>query len=190
MIDIGPRHARACNCINANAQALARYAALCQEASIVPIVEPEVLMDGPVATHDIDTCYAVTEWMLKTVFQELYVRPRQARGHGAQAEHGGAGQEQRRSRRRPPRSPRRPSRVLKAMRAGRRSPASPSSPAASRDEEATEHSSLMNAHRRPLPWTLTFSYGRALQAAAIKAWGGKAENVAAGAARLPPPRPR
>ncbi len=60
------------NCINANAHALARYAALCQEANIVPIVEPEVLMDGPVAAHDIDTCYRVTEWTLKTVFEELY----------------------------------------------------------------------------------------------------------------------
>ena len=60
------------NAINANAHALARYAALCQEAGIVPIVEPEVLMDGPLADHDIDTCYAVTEWTLKTVFSELY----------------------------------------------------------------------------------------------------------------------
>ena len=71
MINIGPGMPSH-NAINANAHALARYAALCQEAGIVPIVEPEVLMDGPVATHDIDTCYAVTEWTLKTVFQELY----------------------------------------------------------------------------------------------------------------------
>ena len=60
VIDIAPGMPSG-NCIHANAQALARYAALCQEADIVPIVEPEVLMDGPVATHDIDTCYAVTE---------------------------------------------------------------------------------------------------------------------------------
>src|ERR1043166_295146 len=57
------------NCINANAQALARYAALCQEQDIVPIVEPEVLMDGD---NDIATCSAVTEWVLKDVFQQLY----------------------------------------------------------------------------------------------------------------------
>src|SRR5207247_10895775 len=60
------------NAINANAHALARYAALCQEENIVPIVEPEVLMDGAPADHDIDTCYRITEWTLKTVFRELY----------------------------------------------------------------------------------------------------------------------
>src|SRR6202022_3279225 len=57
------------NCIKANTHALARYAALCQEEQIVPIVEPEVLMDG---AHDIDRCYAVTEWVLKTLYNELY----------------------------------------------------------------------------------------------------------------------
>jgi fructose-bisphosphate aldolase class I len=56
-------------CLHANAHALARYAALCQAAQIVPIVEPEVLMDGD---HDIDRCMAITEWMLKETFQELY----------------------------------------------------------------------------------------------------------------------
>src|SRR5690606_15605865 len=60
------------NCVKANAHALARYAALCQEANIVPIVEPEVLMDGAHSTHDIDRCYEVTEWTLRTVFRELY----------------------------------------------------------------------------------------------------------------------
>ena len=60
------------NAINANAHALARYAALCQEAGIVPIVEPEVLMDGEHSTHDIDACYEVTEWVLKETFQQLY----------------------------------------------------------------------------------------------------------------------
>src|SRR5262245_5518138 len=68
VIDIGagiPSH----SAIHANAHALARYAALCQAAQIVPIVEPEVLMDG---AHDIDTCVKVTEWVLKETFQELY----------------------------------------------------------------------------------------------------------------------
>ena len=68
VIDIGAGHPEL-NAINANAHALARYAALCQENGIVPIVEPEVLMDGD---HDIDACDAVTEWVLKEVFQELY----------------------------------------------------------------------------------------------------------------------
>src|SRR5437879_2872091 len=68
VIDIGagiPSHA----CILTNAHALARYAALCQDEGIVPIVEPEVLMDGD---HDIDRCYAITEWTLKTTFEQLY----------------------------------------------------------------------------------------------------------------------
>ncbi|MGH8235684.1 MAG: class I fructose-bisphosphate aldolase, partial [Steroidobacteraceae bacterium] len=58
--------------IDANAHALARYGALCQEANIVPIIEPEVLMDGEHSHHDIDECYRVTEWTLRTVFRELY----------------------------------------------------------------------------------------------------------------------
>src|SRR5262249_17372644 len=60
------------NCLLANAHALARYAALSQEAGIVPIVEPEVLMDGEHASHDIGTCQRVTEWTLREVFQQLY----------------------------------------------------------------------------------------------------------------------
>ena len=64
VIDIGPNIPTE-NGIHANAHALARYAALCQEARIVPIVEPEVLMDGKVATHDIDTCYAVSDRVLR-----------------------------------------------------------------------------------------------------------------------------
>src|SRR6202789_1646938 len=68
VIDISPK-IPTYNCINANAQALARYAALAQENGIVPIVEPEVLMDGD---NDIDHCAAVTEWVLKEVFQQLY----------------------------------------------------------------------------------------------------------------------
>ena len=57
------------NAINANAQALARYAALCVEGGLVPIVEPEVLMDGE---HDVDTCEKITEWVLKEVYTQLY----------------------------------------------------------------------------------------------------------------------
>src|SRR5680860_926346 len=69
VIDIGPG-IPSYNCISANAHALARYAALCQEQGLVPIVEPEVLMDGD---HGIDCCEEVTEFALKTVFQELYL---------------------------------------------------------------------------------------------------------------------
>ena len=69
VIDIGEHGMPSYTCVSANAHALARYAALCQSEGIVPIVEPEVLMDGD---HDIDQCYAVTEWTLKTVFEQLY----------------------------------------------------------------------------------------------------------------------
>ena len=70
MIDVGQRHALpGYTCVKANAHALARYAALCQDENIVPIVEPEVLMDGD---HDIDRCAEVTTWMLKETFQELF----------------------------------------------------------------------------------------------------------------------
>ena len=167
------------NCINANAHALARYAALCQEADIVPIVEPEVLMDGPGADHDIGKSYAVTEWTLKTVFQELYYARVRLEAMVLK-----------------------PSMVIP----GNQCPdkASPEAVASETlrllkncvppavagiaflsggqsDQIATQHLSLMNAAGET-PWPLTFSYGRALQAAAIKAWGGKPENVAAGQA--------
>src|SRR6201997_4467786 len=68
VIDIGPG-IPSYDCIKSNAHALARYAALCQDEDIVPIVEPEVLMDGD---HDIDRCQTVTEWVLKTVYEDLY----------------------------------------------------------------------------------------------------------------------
>ncbi len=161
----------------ANAHALARYAALCQEAGIVPIVEPEVLMDGPEARHDITTSYRVTELTLKIVFEQLYFQNVDLTGMILK-----------------------PSMVI----AGKLSPVQASAeevaertlavlkacvPAAvpgiaflsggQSDVEATKHLSLMNA-AGPLPWKLTFSYGRALQAPALAAWNGKAENVAAG----------
>ena len=165
------------NCINANAHALARYAALCQDAGIVPIVEPEVVMDGNVAAHDIETCYSVTEWTLKTLFEQLYYArvdlegtilkpnmvipgrncPRQATPQDVAA------------------------RTLKVLKACV-PPAIPGIAFLSggqSDQQASEHLSLMNA-MGPLPWRLTFSYGRALQAAAIAAWAGKPENIGAG----------
>lgn len=171
--DGAPSH----NCIHANAHALARYAALCQEAGIVPIVEPEVLMDGPHATHDIERCEAVTEWALKEQFQELYfagvnlegivlkpsmVVPGQKSGTKASVEEVAE----------------RTVRVLRNC-----VPASVPGIAflsgGQSDTLATAHLSAMNA-MYDLPWKLTFSYGRALQAACLQAWGGKQENIAAG----------
>lgn len=163
-------------CIKANAHALARYAALCQEQAIVPIVEPEVLMDGPVASHDIDRCYDVTERVLNIVFEELAEAKVQLEGMvlkpnmviaGKNAETQASPEEV-------------AEKTLRCLRA--------TVPAAvpgiaflsggQSDEEATKHLSLMN-QSGPHPWRLTFSYGRALQAAALKAWGGRASNVKA-----------
>ena len=165
------------NCVKANAHALARYAALCQEAGIVPIVEPEVLMDGPHSTHDIDECYRVTEWTLRTVFRELYDARVSLEGMVLKPNMIIAGQKSARQAS-PEEVAEKTVRCLKAT--------VPSSvpgiaflSGGQSDEAATQHLSLMNAAGR-LPWALTFSYGRALQAAALTAWGGKSENVAAG----------
>jgi fructose-bisphosphate aldolase class I len=176
VIDIGPGIPTA-DGIHANAHALARYAALCQEAGIVPIVEPEVLMDGEVAAHDADTCYAGTERTLKAGFEQLALANVKLEGTILKPNMVIAGQK----------SPKQATarevaektvKVLKAC-----VPAAVAGIAflsgGQSDEKATEHLSLMNA-LGPLPWKLTFSYGRALQAAAIKAWGGKPANVGAG----------
>jgi fructose-bisphosphate aldolase, class I len=172
VIDIGPgfpSHAG----VNANAHALARYAALCQDADIVPIVEPEVLMDGD---HDIDRCYAVTEWVLKTVFQELYDARVALEGTVLKPNMVVPGKK----------CPKRASaeevavktvKVLKAC-VPAAVPGIAFLSGGQSDEEATAHLDAMNKVGG-VPWKLTFSYGRALQAAPQKAWSGKRENVAA-----------
>jgi fructose-bisphosphate aldolase class I len=165
------------NCVKANAHALARYAILCQEAGIVPIVEPEVLMDGPHSGHDIDECYRVTEWTLRTVFRELYDARVELEGMVLKPNMIIAGQK----------SPKQSSaeevaeKTLRCLKATVPSsvPGIAFLSGGQSDELATQHLSLMNAAGN-LPWALTFSYGRALQAAALKAWSGKPENVAAG----------
>jgi fructose-bisphosphate aldolase class I len=172
VIDIGPgipSH----TCVVANAHALGRYAALCQEQDIVPIVEPEVLMDG---AHDMDRCYQVTEFVLKETFEQLYeqrialegmvlkpnmVVPGKKSGQRASAEEVAE-------------------RTLKLLK-NCVPPAVPGIAFLSggqSDEEATAHLDALN-RLGELPWHLTFSYGRALQAAPQKAWSGKSENVAA-----------
>lgn len=175
VIDIGPGRP-SYNSIAANAHALARYAALCQEAVIVPIIEPEVLMDGPVAAHDIDTCYSVTEWALKTVFEQLYYARVNLAGIILKPNMVVPGNK----------SPKQasPSEVAEKTLKVLKACVPPSVPGIAflsggqSDELATEHLSLMN-QMGPLPWKLTFSYGRALQAAAMSTWLGKAENVPA-----------
>jgi fructose-bisphosphate aldolase class I len=160
-------------CINANAHALARYAALCQENGIVPIVEPEVLMDGG---HDIDACERVTEFVLKEVYQQLYYAKVQLEGTILKPNMVIAGKK----------SAKQASvaevaeRTVKLLKACV-PPAVPGIAFLSggqSDEDATAHLNAMNAGHPDLPWALTFSYGRALQAAPQKAWGGKADNVA------------
>jgi fructose-bisphosphate aldolase class I len=165
------------NCIKANAHALARYAALAQEAHIVPIVEPEVLMDGPHANHDIDTCYHVTEWTLRTVFRELYDARVNLEGIVLKPNMVIAGQKCSKQAS-PAEVAEKTIQCLKAT-VPAAVPGIAFLSGGQSDELATEHLSLMNANG-PLPWPLTFSYGRALQTAALNAWGGKPENVAAG----------
>ena len=164
------------NSIASNTHALARYAALCQEAGIVPIVEPEVLMDG---AHSIDTCHDVTKATLVKLYDELYAARVVLEG-----------------------SILKPNMVISGKKSGKTD--SPEEiaektiklfrevvPAAvpgiaflsggQEDEEATANLNAINAIG-PHPWKLTFSYGRALQAAPQKAWSGKASNIAAGQA--------
>jgi fructose-bisphosphate aldolase, class I len=165
------------NGVRANAHALARYAALCQEQNIVPIVEPEVLMDGPVASHDIDRCATVTEWVLNTVFDELFIARVRLEAIVLKPNMVIAGKNARQQAA-PEEVAEKTLRVLK-----RTVPAAVPGIAflsgGQSDEQATHHLSLMNAMGE-LPWNLTFSYGRALQAAALKAWSGRSENFAAG----------
>ena len=178
VIDIGRgtdgRHIPTMTAIHVNAHALARYAALCQAAQIVPIVEPEVLMDGD---HDIDRCFEVTSRVLNKTFQELRVQRVALEGMVLKPNMAIAGKK----------SSKQASveevaektvRLLKAC-VPAAVPGIAFLSGGQSDEDATAHLDAM--HRiGGLPWSLTFSYGRALQAAPQKAWSGKPENVAAG----------
>tara|TARA_R100000005_G_C5004009_1_gene212939 strand:+ start:8270 stop:9280 length:1011 start_codon:yes stop_codon:yes gene_type:complete len=160
-------------CINVNAHALARYAALCQEAGLVPIVEPEVLMDGD---HDIDECYAVTETALKTVFDELYkqrvvleqmlLKPNMViSGSDCPVQ---ADVEEVAS---------------KTMYCFEQTvpaavPGIVFLSGGQSEKQATEHLNAMNQMGKH-PWEISYSFGRALQASALATWQGKAENVSA-----------
>src|ERR671934_72339 len=158
-------------CVWTNAHALARYAALCQEAGLVPIVEPEVLQDG---THTIEQSAKATGRVLQAVYTELHDQRLDLRGTLLK-----------------------PNMVLSGYDASQRAGAQEVAeatldvfyrhvPAAvpgivflsggQSDEDATAHLNAMNA-RGSHPWQLSFSYGRALQAPALKAWVGKPENV-------------
>jgi len=157
--------------IHVNAHALARYAALCQEAGIVPIVEPEVLMDGD---HPIEVCEEITDLVLDAVFAELSAQDVYLEGMILKPNMVVAGKK----------CPDQASvqevaeRTVKVLK--RRVPAAVPGIAflsgGQSDVDATAHLDAMNKIGN-LPWALTFSYGRALQAAALKAWSGKDENL-------------
>jgi fructose-bisphosphate aldolase class I len=171
VIDIGdgmPSYA----CISTNAHALARYAALCQVNQIVPIVEPEVLMDG---SHDIDRCYEVTEFVLKETFQQLYYQRVQLEGMVLKPNMAIAGKKSKKQAG-VEEVAEKTVKLLKACVPGA-VPGIAFLSGGQSDEEATAHLDAMNKIG-DLPWNLTFSYGRALQAAPQKAWSGKSENVA------------
>jgi fructose-bisphosphate aldolase class I len=174
VIDIGGGTVPSMTAIHVNAHALARYAALCQAAQIVPIVEPEVLMDGD---HDIERCYEVTQRVLNKTFQELRIQRVALEGMVLKPNMVVPGKK----------SAKQTSveevaektiRLLKAC-VPAAVPGIAFLSGGQSDEDATAHLSAMN-QSGGLPWSLTFSYGRALQAAPQKAWSGKPENVAAG----------
>ncbi len=161
--------------ITANAHALARYSAICQEVGLVPIVEPEVQMDGDPGDHSIDRCAEVSAAVLKATFDQLEEQNVVLEGIVLK-----------------------PNMVLPGVKSARVSaeevadktlrvlkahvpvavPGIAFLSGGMSDEEATANLSAMNAMFNA-PWKLTFSYGRALQAPALKAWGGQAQNAPA-----------
>jgi fructose-bisphosphate aldolase class I len=172
VIEIGPG-IPSYNCIHANTHALARYAALCQDEDLVPIVEPEVVMDGD---HDIGRCYEVTEFALKMLYQELFharvklegtvLKPNMVVPGKNCAKQASAEEVAEKT-----------LRVLKEC-----VPASvPGIAFLSGGQSDLDATARLNAMNRigPLPWKLSFSYSRALQAAPQKAWSGRVENVGA-----------
>ncbi len=161
-------------CIEANAEALARYAALCQEQKIVPIVEPEVLMDG---AHTAERCLEVTEATLRAVFDRLAAHRVKLEGTILKPNMVVSGKKC-------PTQARVEDVAEMTIKVFKRAvpaaiPGIVFLSGGQSDEDATAHLNAMNA-MGGLPWKLSFSYGRALQAAPLKAWGGKPENVAAG----------
>ena len=165
-------------CLTANAHALARYAAICQANGLVPIVEPEVIMDGD---HSIDTCERITEWALHETFaalvnqrvslEQIVLKPSMVISGTKCAQQAGAQEVAERTLRTLKRCV--PAAVPGiAFLSGGQS-----------DELATDHLDRMNKLGGG-PWKLSFSYGRALQQPALKAWGGKVANVAAAQAAL------
>lgn len=161
-------------CLDANAHALARYSALCQECGIVPIVEPEVLIDGD---HSLETCYDVSIATLRALFRQLAEHRVALEGVILKA-----------------------SMVISGLEAAKRAGVDSVADATVRclvntvpaslpgvvflsggqsPEEATAHLNAMNVRNAKLPWPLSFSYSRALQEPVLSIWLGKQPNIAA-----------
>jgi fructose-bisphosphate aldolase class I len=162
-------------CVDANAHALARYAATCQEAGLVPIVEPEVLMDGE---HTIERCFEVTEATLHAVFGALRRQLVAPEAMLLKASMVLAGKSC-------PRQAGVEEAAEATVRCLRRAvpaavPGVVFLSGGQTDVLATAHLNAMNAAGGPHPWALSFSYGRALQAAALAAWKGRPDLVGAG----------
>jgi fructose-bisphosphate aldolase class I len=164
-------------CVHVNAHALARYAALCQEAQIVPIVEPEVLMDGD---HTIERSEQVTSEVLSVVFGELRAQRVAFEGMLLKPNMVLAGYECSEQ----PGDDEVAERTLRCLR--RHVPAAVPGivflSGGQSDEDATNRLNLMN-RMGPQPWEISFSYGRGLQAAALTAWHGDSANVEAAQAQ-------
>lgn len=161
-------------CVEANAHALARYAALCQEQELVPIVEPEVLMDGP---HTIERCERVTGSVLHAVFEALFEQGARLEALLLKPNMVVSGQEC-------PRQADASQVAAATLRCLRRyAPAAVPGVAflsgGQGDVVATKNLDAINRADGPKPWRLSFSFGRALQDAALAAWRGNPENVAA-----------
>ena len=178
VIDVGEHDIPSSYAVQANAHALARYAALCQEAGLVPIVEPEVLMDG---AHDLERCEAVTSQVLQAVFSELdahrvllegiLLKPNMVIAGMKCPQHADPQQV-----------------AVATLRCLRRHvpavvPGIVFLSGGQSPEEATDHLNEINK-MGPHPWQVSFSYGRALQAPVLAAWKGLESNVAAAQAAL------
>jgi fructose-bisphosphate aldolase, class I len=176
VINIGPGIPTS-YCLDVNAHALARYAALCQDEDIVPIVEPEVLMDGD---HSLERCSQVTQDTLHNVFDELYAQRVEFEGMLLKPNMVVPGKKN-------PQYPASPEKVAEATISCFRIVVPAAVPGivflsgGQGDEEATANLDAINK-LGPHPWQVSFSYGRALQAPSLKAWKGDDANIAAGQA--------
>tara|TARA_B110000444_G_scaffold236106_1_gene247738 strand:- start:2168 stop:3175 length:1008 start_codon:yes stop_codon:yes gene_type:complete len=158
--------------IHTNAHALARYAKICQEGGLVPIVEPEVLMDGD---HDAETCQQVTEETLNAVFGEIYAQGVELEGMILKPNMVVSGSDCERSADTYEIADRTVATLMRCVPAA--VPGIMFLSGGQSEEDATLNLNTMNANNRNLPWKLSYSYGRALQASALKAWMGIQDNV-------------